>query len=90
MTGETAELEIVAKGIFCSSFHPDDIANGNVAKKWIEWPEERRKALRQAAAAMLSIREPTPGMVKASNKTANSHAADKWRAIIDYVLGDSP
>lgn len=41
-------------------------------------------------ATLIALREPTPGMVKASNKTANSHAADKWRAIIDYVLGDAP
>ena len=39
-----------------------------------------------ARCVLASLREPTPAMIAIANKTGNSNAADKWRAMMDYVL----
>lgn len=60
-------VEKVAFAIFCASFHPDDVASGLAAQKWVsnEWPDDTRRAYRSAPAALRALAEPDEGMVEA-------------------------
>jgi len=49
------DIERLAFAAFCAGFHPDDVANGNAAKKWLEWDEDRRSAYRKARAVLKEI-----------------------------------
>lgn len=89
MTGETAEFELLARAVWKQRIAYAKM-EGMVLEPWGDGSYARANGVFEEVRAMLlALRDPTPGMVKASNKTANSHAADKWRAIIDYVLGGS-
>jgi thymidylate synthase len=48
--------DAVARAIFYSGFHPDDVANGNAAKKWDEWPDEQVRQFKKADAALAAYR----------------------------------
>lgn len=47
---------------------------------------EMSDAKASARCVLLSLMEPTPAMIAAANRTGNNNAADKWRAIIGYIL----
>lgn len=75
------ELEAAARALW-ELQNPNDPPHVWLRTNPVKWYDGARVIL-------LALREPTPAMVKASNRTGNSHGADKWRAIVDYILGDT-
>lgn len=47
---------------------------------------EMADAKASARCVLQSLMEPTPAMIAAANRTGNNNAADKWRAILEYIL----
>ncbi len=94
------KFEETARAIFYSGFHPLDIANGNAALKWDEWPEDRRRAQRQARAAVVALKKMNQAMIDAAQKGSREemgsmHSSmglapymipDLWEAALDVVL----
>jgi len=49
-----AVYDSVAQAVFAANFH-DEEARDVILEKWHEWPEEQRKARRQANAAITAL-----------------------------------
>lgn len=50
-------VEVVARAIWNSNFHPSDVASGEAQRRIADWPEDWSKAKRQARAAILALKE---------------------------------
>lgn len=50
-------VEVVARAIWNSNFHPSDVASGEAQRRIADWPEDWSKAKRQARAAILALKD---------------------------------
>lgn len=72
--------ERIARAIFNATFHPFDVENGLSAIKWAEWPDDRRRAEKQADAVLDAMRSPTEGMVTAGIiERHGSETPEAWK-----------
>lgn len=71
---ERTERERVARAIWHSNFHPDDVASGEADRRIAEWPSDWAKAQRQADAAIAALRPTDSGLVEDAEGWATSIA----------------
>lgn len=50
--------ERVARAMWNTGFHPDDVASGEAERRITEWPHDWAKSLRQADAAIAALAQP--------------------------------
>jgi hypothetical protein len=72
-------IERAARAIFSCNFALHE-QQEVIDQKWFEWPEDRRKAERQARAVLSALREPDEGMKRAAIDAA-PFGDPKWLTV---------